>query len=108
MFTNSDIAELTALRRELHLWPELSGAEEETDRRVVAFMAAGAPDKVLTGLGGTGVALVYDSGRAGPSVMIRAELDALKANHRQSPWSWPLSLMGLMAIGVVVATRNRF
>ena len=39
---------------------------------------------------------------------LRAELDALKANHRQSPWSWPLSLMGLMAIGVVVATRNRF
>ena len=30
MFTNSDIAELTAFRRELHLWPELSGAEEET------------------------------------------------------------------------------
>ncbi|MCB2144675.1 MAG: amidohydrolase, partial [Rhodobacteraceae bacterium] len=77
MFTNSDIAELTAFRRELHLWPELSGAEEETARRVVAFMTAGAPDKVLTGLGGTGVALVYDSGRAGPSVMIRAELDAL-------------------------------
>ena len=85
MFTNSDIAELTALRRELHLWPELSGAEEETARRVVAFMTAGAPDKVLTGLGGTGVALVYDSGRAGPSVMIRAELDALPIEETGTP-----------------------
>lgn len=82
MFTNADIAELRAFRRELHLWPELSGAEEDTARRVVAFMEPTGPDRVLTGLGGTGVALVYDSGRAGPTLMIRAELDALPIEEK--------------------------
>src|SRR5690606_22892143 len=33
--------------------------------------------RVLTGLGGHGVAFVYDSGRPGATVLFRAELDAL-------------------------------
>jgi metal-dependent amidase/aminoacylase/carboxypeptidase family protein len=32
---------------------------------------------MLTGLGGHGVAVVYESGKAGPTVMFRSELDAL-------------------------------
>ena len=76
MLTNSDIAELTALRRELHRFPELSGAEAATAARVAAALGAG-PDDVVTGLGGHGVAAVFDSGVDGPSVLFRCELDAL-------------------------------
>ena len=36
-----------------------------------------SPDKVLTALGGHGVAVIYDSGKAGPTVLFRSELDAL-------------------------------
>ena len=36
--TNSDIAELTAFRRDLHRHPELSGEESETARRVLAAL----------------------------------------------------------------------
>src|SRR5690606_21457718 len=69
--------ELTAWRRELHQHPEISNEEEMTAKEVVSFLADTDPDRVLTGLGGHGVAAVYDSGRAGPTVMFRSELDAL-------------------------------
>ncbi|TIS46035.1 amidohydrolase [Mesorhizobium sp.] len=75
--TNRDLVELTAWRRKLHRQPEISNEEEKTAREVVDFLAETSPDKVLTGLGGHGVAAVYDSGQAGPTVLFRSELDAL-------------------------------
>ncbi|MER8473941.1 amidohydrolase, partial [Mesorhizobium sp. M1328] len=61
--TNRDIVELTAWRRRLHQHPEISNEEERTASEVVDFLADTAPDKVLTGLGGHGVAAVYESGK---------------------------------------------
>jgi len=75
--TNRDIIELTAWRRKLHQQPEISNEEEKTAKEVVSFLADTGPDKVLTGLGGHGVAAVYDSGKAGPTVLFRSEIDAL-------------------------------
>ncbi|CCV10764.1 amidohydrolase [Mesorhizobium sp. STM 4661] len=75
--TNRDIVELTAWRRKLHQHPEISNEEEKTAREVIDFLADTRPDKVLTGLGGQGVAAIYESGKAGPTVMFRSELDAL-------------------------------
>ncbi|WP_338053365.1 amidohydrolase [Pseudorhodobacter turbinis] len=76
MLTNSDIAELTAFRHDLHRFPEVSGAEAQTAFRVVAALG-GMADQVVTGLGGHGVAAVFDSGKPGPTVLFRCELDAL-------------------------------
>ena len=75
--TNRDIEDLVAFRRELHRFPEISTEEEETARRVAAFLADTGADETVTGLGGHGVAFVYDSGRPGQTVLFRAELDAL-------------------------------
>lgn len=75
--TNSDIVELTAFRRKLHAMPEVSGAEVETAREIVATLTPLRPDRIVTGLGGHGVAAVFETGRAGPTLMFRAELDAL-------------------------------
>ncbi|MBZ9990787.1 amidohydrolase [Mesorhizobium sp. BH1-1-5] len=75
--TNRDLIELTEWRRKLHRQPEISNEEEKTAKEVVAFLADTGPDKVLTELGGHGVAAVYDSGQAGPTVLFRSELDAL-------------------------------
>lgn len=75
--TNRDLVELTAWRRKLHRHPEISNEEEATAKEVVGFLADTGPDKVLAGLGGHGVAAVYDSGEAGPTVLFRSELDAL-------------------------------
>lgn len=75
--TNTDVVELTAWRRHLHQMPELSGEEAETAAEVEKFLSPTGPDLVLSGLGGHGVALVYDGAAAGPTLLFRAELDAL-------------------------------
>lgn len=75
--TEDDIRELTAFRQDLHRYPELSGEEKETARRVCEMLAPTGPDKVLTDVGGHGVAAIYDSGVPGPTILFRSELDAL-------------------------------
>lgn len=77
VLTNSDIVELAAWRRDLHRHPELSGEEAWTAKQAEHLLKATGPDRIVTGLGGHGVAAVYDSGRPGPSITLRCELDAL-------------------------------
>lgn len=72
-----EIETLREFRRKLHRRPELSGQEAVTAAQVVAFTAEAHPDQVVTGLGGHGIALVFEGATPGPTVMIRAELDAL-------------------------------
>lgn len=82
MLTNSDLKELIDFRRELHRHPELSGEEIETARKIVGALRNLSPSRILTGLGGHGVAAVFDSGVDGPTVLFRAELDALPIEER--------------------------
>lgn len=80
--TNKDMLDLIELRHDLHRHPEISGEEKETARRVRAFLEQAPPERLLAGLGGHGVAAVYDSGRSGPSVLIRSEIDALPIHEK--------------------------
>lgn len=75
--TDSAPADLVSLRRRLHAHPELSGAEQQTAALIAAELRRLEPDLLLEGIGGTGVAAVFDSGWPGPGVLFRAELDAL-------------------------------
>ncbi len=68
---------LTEKRHELHQVPEVSGEERGTAASIANLLQACAPDKVLIGIGGHGVAAIYDSGQPGPTVGIRCELDGL-------------------------------
>jgi amidohydrolase len=77
MLGNADLVELTGFRRDLHRRPEVSGHEAETAATIAGALAPCGPDRVLTGLGGHGVAAVWDGATPGPVVMLRAELDAL-------------------------------
>ncbi|TNE83958.1 amidohydrolase [Thioclava sp. L04-15] len=77
MLGNADLVELTALRHALHRAPEVSGQEVETARRIATELSALNPSELITGIGGHGVAAVFDSGEPGPAVLFRAELDAL-------------------------------
>ncbi|MEP1152697.1 MAG: amidohydrolase [Balneola sp.] len=71
------IQQLVALRKEIHRFPELSGKEHETAQRIVNFLTPFEPDQIITELGTTGVAAVYDFGEVETTIMIRCELDAL-------------------------------
>lgn len=75
--TDHDVIELSAWRQKLHAMPEISGAEIATSAEVQAFLAGTVPDKVISGLGGTGTAFIFEGENAGPSVLFRCELDAL-------------------------------
>src|SRR5690242_21617809 len=72
-----EVPAAVALRRELHVSPELGGQETRTASRVAA--ALGEPDapSVTTGR------LVRIGAASGPSVAIRAELDALRSPSRR-------------------------
>ena len=72
-------ADLVELYRDLHAHPELSMQEHRT----AALAAARLEDagfEVTTGVGGTGVVGVLSNGD-GPTVMLRADMDALPVDE---------------------------
>lgn len=74
---SSSSQRLIEFRRELHRFPEVSGAEGQTARRVCQALQAFAPDHIWKAVGGTGLVALYDSAVPGPCLLLRAELDAL-------------------------------
>lgn len=78
------LQQLIALRKDLHRFPELSGKEYETAQRIVNFITPFEPNQIITELGTTGVAAVYDFGRIDTTIMIRCELDALPIHEINS------------------------
>ena len=74
--------ELIRLRRELHTHPELSDLEQKTAGIISEFWRQLKPDEVMAPLGSNGIAFVFSSGRPGPSVVFRCELDAISVDEK--------------------------
>jgi amidohydrolase len=68
--------ELIALRRTIHRRPELAFEEKET-AALVARELGKLGLEPRTGVGRTGVIGLIDSGKAGPTIGVRADMDAL-------------------------------
>ena len=77
MVSNDLYKKLISLRRELHSDPELSWDENRTSERIIDFISGFGPDRMVTGIAGTGLAAVFEGREEGPTVLIRSELDAL-------------------------------
>lgn len=83
MLSAEQLTRLEIFRRELHQYPETSSEEVETARRIKDFIVQHAlPDEVIHGLGGEGIAFIYNSpdphgATKGKTVLVRAELDGL-------------------------------
>ena len=73
---------LAHLRKTLHQHPELAFEEHETARAVTDFLQ-GLGLAVKTGVGKTGVVATLQGARSGPTIGIRADMDALPI-HEQS------------------------
>jgi amidohydrolase len=80
--SNRDIVDLVEFRRELHRYPEISGEEEQTARRVVEALKPLSPARIVTGLGGHGVAAIFEGASSGPTLLFRSELDALPIEEK--------------------------
>lgn len=76
LLNETQIENLIRFRQDLHAHPEVSGQEVETQKRILAFL-----DKESTAstrkIGKTGVLATFDSEINGPTIMIRADIDAL-------------------------------
>jgi amidohydrolase len=71
------IQNLTELRHEFHSEAEMSRKEVKTSAKVIAELSKLSPTSIISGIGGTGVVAIFDSGVPGPKVLFRGELDAL-------------------------------
>ncbi|MEX0928431.1 MAG: amidohydrolase [Balneolales bacterium] len=65
------------LRHKLHTLAEVSNKEKNTAVFIREWLADTRPDSIIDHIGGYGIAAVYNGPEPGPTVMIRAELDAL-------------------------------
>jgi amidohydrolase len=76
----ADLADLTGIYRDLHAHPELAFAEHRT-AGIVAARLRDLGYQTTTGVGRTGVVGVLANG-AGPTVLLRADMDALPVLER--------------------------
>ncbi len=66
------------LRKAIHRQPERSGEEEKTALRIIEELKGCNPDRILTDLGGFGVAVKFSAiQKKKKSILFRAELDAI-------------------------------
>ena len=68
--------ELVARRRDFHMYPELAFEEFRT-AGIVADELRQLGLEVQTGIGKTGVVAILEGAHDGPTVMVRADMDAL-------------------------------
>jgi aminobenzoyl-glutamate utilization protein A len=110
---------LVETRRLFHRHPELGWQEIETTRRIAAELSAMGYDVVagkdmlrdaerlgmgadrLPGEGDTGCIAIHDSGRPGPTICLRVDIDALPigeavAGHRPAAEGWASANDGVM------------
>jgi amidohydrolase len=101
--------DIVALRRDFHEHPEL-GYEETRTAGIVAARLRELGLEVREGVGGTGVVATLSNGE-GPTILVRADMDALPIEE-QNGWEWRSSSPGKMhacghdchtAIGLTVA-----
>ena len=72
------LPELIKIRRDFHEYPELSGKEEETAKKVAAYLKEMGCDQVIEHVGGHGVIGVIKGASEGGVVALRADMDALQ------------------------------
>ncbi|MDD3741349.1 MAG: amidohydrolase [Bacteroidales bacterium] len=71
-------------RKNLHRFPELSGSERDTQKRIMKFLDNLNPDEFILNIGGYGLAYIYDSGKQGPVLLFRTDVDALPIQESNS------------------------
>lgn len=82
-----DVVFLAELRRDLHTHPELRFEEKRTASLVAEYLRRLGYEPHI-GLARTGVVATLDTGRPGPAIMLRADMDALPISETgQAPWA---------------------
>ena len=70
-------SDIIALRHELHSKPEVSNSEYQTAEIIKQYIQQYNPTEIIEGIGGAGLAAIYQYSDTGKTIVIRCELDAL-------------------------------
>jgi amidohydrolase len=70
-------SELSAFRKFLHQNAELSGMEKNTADILISKLQEFHPDELITGIGGYGIAAIFNGKESGKTILFRADMDAL-------------------------------
>ncbi|MFI9526104.1 M20 metallopeptidase family protein [Micromonospora rosaria] len=79
---HDEVDELVRLRRQLHQHPELRFTEHETAATLAAMLQP--LGRVRTGIAGTGLLVELDGAAPGPTVLLRADMDAYPVQDAKS------------------------
>jgi amidohydrolase len=74
--------DVIAWRRDIHQHPELGNRETRTAKLVAQQLKALKLDEIHTGIAHTGVVGILKGGRPGPTVALRADMDALPVEEK--------------------------
>ena len=80
LFNGASLDRMVEIRRHLHRHPELSNREVETQAYLKAELEKEGFDQIQL-LAGTGIRVVYDTGKPGLTLAFRADIDALPVNE---------------------------
>ncbi len=72
------------IRRDLHQRAELAGQEQSTAEYLLQILDSMQVDELKTGLAGHGIIATFVGAKAGPSIAIRADMDALPIQEDKS------------------------
>jgi amidohydrolase len=75
--------QLIQLRHQLHAQPELSGQEHETRKKIYDFFKVRNPGRIKK-IGETGIMITYSGESTEKNVLLRAEMDALPIQERNT------------------------
>lgn len=89
-----DIYKHNRIRELLHQHPELSGHEENTSAIILQNLQAYSPDALHSGIGGHGIIAEYNFGSDGPTLLFRADIDAV-AVHENLPLAYASQYPGV-------------
>jgi len=76
-------SQLIARRRELHARPEEGFKEFETSRLIVDWLRVSSDIEITSGVAGTGVIALIRGAKAGPTIGLRVDIDALAAQDEK-------------------------
>lgn len=77
--------DIVKIRKHLHQHPEVSDKEEKTAKYIRKLLDESGDWKITDKIGGHGIWALYDTGKEGPHVAFRAELDALPITETGNP-----------------------
>lgn len=82
------LSSLVALRHELHQYPEIRFEEHATSDRIAAFLDSHGIAYERGFAKGTGIVATVEGAQAGPTVALRADMDALEIEEQTNlPWA---------------------